>query len=198
MLRGDRPQIVLQRVELLRLQRKDAVALQLLAPISEEAVFNTDAMPKVLLAAILHLAAGESAQVEPLLRQARVELQARLGSLPDNYSNGQSERVALADTEALLGDEAAALATTQQALTQLPVEKDAFAGAETLAQAAKVYARLGRTDLILPILERLRLLPGADYSISASTLTLDPVWDKVRADPRFQAEIKRFAEFDQP
>jgi hypothetical protein len=28
---------------------------------------------------------------------------------------------------------------------------------------------------------------------SAANLRLDPVWDKVRADPRFQAEIDRFA-----
>jgi len=197
-LRGDRPEIALERVELLRLQRKYAEALRLLAPIPEEAVSYDDAKLKALLAATLHLAAGEPAQAQPLLRQAKVQLQTQLGTLPDNYGNGQSERMALADTEALLGDEAAALATTQQALTQLPVEKDAYAGAITLAQAVKVYARLGRADLVMPILERLRRLPGADESISASTLSLDPVWDKVRDDPRFQAEIKRFAEFDQP
>jgi hypothetical protein len=67
-----------------------------------------------------------------------------------------------------------------------------------LAQATQVHARLGRVDLVLPALERLRLLPGADEAISASTLKLDPVWDKVRADPGFQGEIRRYAEFDRP
>ena len=31
-----------------------------------------------------------------------------------------------------------------------------------------------------------------------SVLKLDPTWDKVRSDPGFQAEIKRYSEFDQP
>ena len=96
----------------------------------------------------------------------------------------------------MLGDEASALRTTQQALAQMPIEKDAVNGVLALAQAAQVYSRLGRVDLVMQALERVRLAPGSDTAISASTLKIDPVWDKVRGDPRFQAQIQRFAEFD--
>ena len=52
---------------------------------------------------------------------------------------------------------------------------------------------MGRTDLLLPMLARIRALGGTDTKTSAAILRLDPVWDKVRDDPRFQAEIDRFA-----
>ncbi|MDA3915267.1 hypothetical protein [Oleiagrimonas sp.] len=112
--------------------------------------------------------------------------------------DGEAQRLFLADAEAMLGDKAAALWTTQEALARMPIEKDAINGAVALAMAAQVYARLGRADLAVSTLERVRLGSGADMLTSASTLKLDPVWDKVRDDPRFQAEIRKFAEFDQP
>jgi TolB-like protein len=198
-LHGDRPELVLQRVELLRFQRKHAEALRLLASIPDSVLTDIAAgAPRAYLSGRLHFEAGRRAEAERLLREAKADLEARLGSLPANYARGEYVRLALADTEAMLGEEAAALRTAQQALARQPIEKDAVNGPFALAQAAQVYARLGRADLVLPALERLRLLPGADEIVSASTLKLDPAWDKVRADPRFQAEIRRFAEFDQP
>jgi TolB-like protein/Tfp pilus assembly protein PilF len=198
-LRGDQPSLVFQRAELLRMQRKTAEALGLLEQLSDSEVsFLGWGRPKTMLVGGLYFEAGENSKAAPLLRQAKAELEARLKTLAANYGNGQALRLSLAETEAMLGDEAAALRTTQQALLQLPVEKDAVNGADTLALAAQVYARLGRVDLVMPLLERVRLGSGADSLISASTLRLDPVWDKVRDDSRFQTEVKRFAEFDQP
>ena len=197
LLRGDQPGFVFQRAELLRLQRKTSEALDQLAQLPDSQIsFLGDGKPKAMLAGSLHFEAGEYAQAAPLLRQAKAEMEARLRTLPANYGSGQAVRLALAEAEAMLGDEATALRTTQQALAQMPVEKDAINGARALAQAAQVYSRLGRVDLVTPALERVRLAPGSDTAISASTLKLDPVWDKVRGDPRFQAEIQRFAEFD--
>jgi hypothetical protein len=103
---------------------------------------------------------------------------------------------AWAECEALLGNEAQALRIAAESLARAPIERDAVDGAGRLAAAAGIYGLLGRLDLLLPALQRLRELPGADRLISASTLRLDPVWDKVRSDPGFQAEIERFADFD--
>lgn len=198
-LQGDRPELVIERVKLLGFQRKYVEALRLLAPIPDSVVTYADGegMSKAFLMGRLLFANGQRADAEPLLREGKSMLEAQLRLAPRNSGSGQGVRLALADVEAMLGQEAAALQAVQLALQQLPVETDAVNGAIALAQAARVYARLGRADLVVPILERLRLLPGADQSISASTLRLDPVWDRVRDDPRFQSEIKRFAEFDQ-
>ena len=46
----------------------------------------------------------------------------------------------------------------------------------------------------MPMLARIRALNGTDMATSAANLRLDPVWDKVRNDPGFQAEIARFAQ----
>ncbi|HEX8078300.1 MAG TPA: hypothetical protein VF511_10840 [Chthoniobacterales bacterium] len=44
---------------------------------------------------------------------------------------------------------------------------------------------LGDRDRALPILERLVVLPYAD-ALTPALLRLDPVWDLIRDDPRFQ------------
>jgi serine/threonine-protein kinase len=113
--------------------------------------------------------------------------------LPVNSGGGQIARFNLATAEALLGNEAQAVQLAQQGLRLLPPEKDLVGGSVGLGQAARVYAMLGRTDLLLPMLARIRALDGTDTMTSAAILRLDPVWDKVRADPRFRAEIDRFA-----
>jgi TolB-like protein len=197
-LTGDGPSLALGRVAILRFQRKTTEALRTLTPISDSAVYDSLGVPKAYVSGRLYFEAGQRAEAEPFLRQAKAELAEKLPLLPANFGGGQGPRMALADVEAMLGDEAAALSVVQQALSQLPVEKDAVNGASAVALAAAVYARLGRVDLVLPTLERLRSLPGGGQEVSASVLKLDPVWDKVRDDPRFQAEIKRYAEFDQP
>lgn len=116
-----------------------------------------------------------------------------LDALPVNSGEGQAPRFALAMGEALLGDDTQALRQAQQALRLLPADKDLANGSLGLGHAARVYAMLGRSDLLFPTLARIRALDGTDTMTSAANLRLDPVWDKVRDDPRFQAEIDRFA-----
>jgi TolB-like protein len=117
----------------------------------------------------------------------------QIAALPVNSGGGQVARFNVAIAEALLGNDAQAVALAQQGLKLLPPEKDLVGGSVGLGQAARVYAMLGRTDLLLPMLARIRALDGTDTMTSAAILRLDPVWDKVRADPRFRAEIDRFA-----
>jgi hypothetical protein len=157
------------------------------------AVGNT----KALLSGKLYLAAGQRVAAEPLLRQARAELEERARSLPPGYFRAYAIHLSLAEIDALLGDESSALKSTAAALELLPIDKDAMEGQDNLAGAVRVYAELGRVDLVVPALKQLRSRPG-DTNISANLLRLDPVWDKVRADPGFQAEIQRYAELDQP
>ena len=120
----------------------------------------------------------------------------QIAALPVNSGGGQIARFNLAMAEALLGNEAQAVALAQQGLRLLPPEKDLVGGSVGLGQAARVYATLGRVDLLLPMLARIRALDGTDTMTSAAILRMDPVWDGVRADPRFRAEIDRFAAKD--
>jgi TolB-like protein/Flp pilus assembly protein TadD len=136
---------------------------------------------------------GKAQEARQLLLPRMASYRRQIDALPVNSGNGQVPRFALAMGEALLGDGTEALRQAQQGLRLLPTEKDLANGSLGLGHAARVYAMLGRTDLLLPMLARIRALDGTDTTTSAAGLRLDPVWDKVRADPRFQAEIDRFA-----
>ena len=52
---------------------------------------------------------------------------------------------------------------------------------------ANIYARLGDADHAIPILKRLLQIPyGGAWLLTPATLRLDPIWDLIRNDPRFQ------------
>ncbi len=51
----------------------------------------------------------------------------------------------------------------------------------------RAYAVLGRADDLLPMLEKLMAVPDTDrgWPLTPALLRIDPIWDKVRDDPRF-------------
>ena len=50
---------------------------------------------------------------------------------------------------------------------------------------ARIYAVMGDADHAIPILQRLLQIPHG-LAITPALLRLDPVWDQIRNDPRFQ------------
>ena len=66
-----------------------------------------------------------------------------------------------------------------------PTSKDPFEGPWKEEYMARVYALLGDADHAIPILKRLLQIPYA-HPITLAGLRLDPVWDQIRNDPRFQ------------
>jgi hypothetical protein len=85
---------------------------------------------------------------------------------------------------ALLGGGIRAYFEGSSAVSQLPVSVDAYEGAEHLRDLALVYTLIGETDLAIQELEAALAVPSP---VSAGELRLDPVFDPLRGDPRFQA-----------
>jgi TolB-like protein/Flp pilus assembly protein TadD len=85
----------------------------------------------------------------------------------------------------VLGQNTDALRVAQQLSDLLPPEKDAVLGTATLAGLAEIQARVGATADAVSILRRLLSMPAGE-SVSIARLKIDPVWDPIRNDPRFQ------------
>ena len=59
---------------------------------------------------------------------------------------------------------------------------------------AEAYAMAGRADLAVPLLAKTLSTPGIGNSYSPVMLWLDPSWDPIRHDPRFQALLQQYAQ----
>jgi serine/threonine protein kinase/Tfp pilus assembly protein PilF len=128
-----------------------------------------------------HAAAQES------WRQARSELESFLKEQPENH-------ILLGDlalTNMSLGDKAAALTLSERGMTVNPTGKDAVVGPASIEFFARVAAQTGEADRAIAALQKLLstsysgpLGPGAP--LTPALLRLDPMFDPLRNDSRFQ------------
>jgi TolB-like protein/Tfp pilus assembly protein PilF len=125
--------------------------------------------------------AGDHAAAQESWRQARSELEPFLKEQPENYIL----MAALALTNASLGDKTAALALAERAMATVPIEKDAVVGPAALEVFAQVAAQTGAHDRAIAALQTLLSIPGGT-PLTPALLRLDPMFDPLRNDPRFQ------------
>ena len=128
--------------------------------------------------------AGDHAAAQETWRQARSELEPFVKQQPENYLLMDD----LALTNMGLGDKTAAFALTEQAMAGVPLEKDAFAGSSSIL--ARVAAQMGEPDRAIAALQKLLSIPHREYltavPFTPAVLRLDPMFDPLRNDPRFQ------------
>ncbi len=66
---------------------------------------------------------------------------------------------------------------------------DAFTGRYVAAERARILAQVGEVDAALDAIEQLLAGPGF---LSVHKLRLDPRWDPIRSNPRFQALLEKY------
>jgi TolB-like protein/Tfp pilus assembly protein PilF len=135
--------------------------------------------------------AGDHAAARESWSQARSELESFLKEQPENFVLMGD----LALTNMGLGDNAAALTLAERAIALFPVGKDALTGPRPLDILARVAARAGDPDRSISTLEKLLSIPyeaplAANPPLTPALLRLDPMFEPLRKDPRFQKLAK--------
>jgi len=118
--------------------------------------------------------------------KARDLLEAQLKQNP----HAADTHIQLAKVLAYVGEKDAALAEAQRATELLPESKDAFGGPEITGGVAEIHAILGDNDRAIEILDGLLSRPSA---VTIQGLKVNPIWDPLRNDPRFQALINKYS-----
>jgi TolB-like protein/Tfp pilus assembly protein PilF len=131
--------------------------------------------------------AGDHPAAQESWRQARSELESFLKEQPANH-------VLIGDlalTNTALGDKAAALALAERAMAVTPIQKDAVDGPAPIEILARVAAQVGEPDRAIDALQKLLSMPSSgpfalNLPLTPALLRLDPMFDPLRNDPRFQ------------
>jgi len=80
-------------------------------------------------------------------------------------------------------------------MAAVPIEKDALYGSFPIEILARVAARMGEPDRAIAALQKLLSVPGQgalaeNIPLTPALLRLDPMFDPLRAHPRFQELCK--------
>jgi len=131
-------------------------------------------------------ARGDSASEKSSFTEARAALSKALEQNP----NDAPSLMAAALADAMLGQGREAVHEARRAVELLPVSKDAVDGALFLEYLAAVYTTVGKPNDAINQLNSASKIPS---QVNYGELKLDPIWDPLRGDSRFEKIVASLA-----
>jgi serine/threonine protein kinase/tetratricopeptide (TPR) repeat protein len=147
---------------------------------------NAQFTPKSALAGIIYLFSGRRELARSSFEEARTVLEKELKERPDDQRVHSCLGVVLAG----LGLKTEAIHEGKHAVEMYPVSKDAYAAPFLVVNLAFIYALTGEEEAAIQQLEYLLSIPT--HLVSVPLLRIDPRWDPLRKDPRFQHLLQKY------
>ena len=135
---------------------------------------------------MIYLLQGDKVRAQPELERARLISEKLLREVPDDSARHAQHGLILA----ALGQKQEAIAEGKRAVELLPESQDALDGPRATETLAQIYAWTGESDEAFRLLDHLLVVPSG---LTVPMLKLDPAWDPLRKDPRYQALIDKYA-----
>jgi TolB-like protein/Flp pilus assembly protein TadD len=168
------------KIALLLFQRRFADAEGMISD-----ALNSKSLPP-LFVAIAHSSLGQARLIQgdpSTAQQLLLRAEAEINKLRGAGDNGTLLRDILLTVESYLGhrDEAQKIADSLLETSRT----DAWQFPRTEESVARAYVALGDFDPAIPLIDHALHVPAAE-SLTSAYLRLDPAWDPIRSDPRFQ------------
>ena len=173
-------------------ERDRAAAEQALTYVPGEGVINeveNFLIPRDWFVGLVALSFGDNNRAQSAFMAARA-IEAKITQEQPDYAPAWSM---LGLIDAGLGRKADAMAEGKRACELLPLSKDAWEGPSYVVNLAIIYSWLGEKDLAL---EQLAISVQNPGGISYGELKLQPFWDSLRGDPRFEKIVASVAPKD--
>src|SRR6266404_4978259 len=135
---------------------------------------------------MIHFLQGDKPTSQIEFEKARVVSEKLLNEAPQDPARHAQHGLILA----ALGQKEAAIAEGKRGVELLPESQDAFDGPQGTAALAQIYAWTGESDEAFRLLDHLLTIPNG---LTVPMFKLDPAWDPLRKDPRYQALIDKYS-----
>ncbi len=144
--------------------------------------FDKEPATQLAVQSAVYWLRGDSASARRLAAQELGAIDQILAKTPDDYQRHGFKGLMFA----YLGRRAESVASLKHAMELAPISVDAQNGPYVLHLAARSYVALGDANAALDALETLLKVP---YFLSPGWLRVDPTWNPLRGNPRFEKLI---------
>jgi len=176
--------VTFARVQFLMLQRKFPEALEVLKQLPKDVPYD-EQLPDLLEAAN-YTFLNDKEEARSAFERAQTIAEKLVREGPDDAVRHARLGLILAG----LDRKEEAIAEGKRAVELLPESQDALDGPKATLGLAKIYTWTGEIDQALQLLDHSLNTPNGT---TVPALKLDPIWDPLRSDPRFQALIDKYS-----